>query len=176
MADGNHQHRHGVLLFGNHGENNNHRDQSTNNDRNSKQGAGILLRTLQKGSGNKSCGPRVGDSCLIHYEGFLEDGMTRILGCSSRVTCQPLLFEVGAQQVMEGIDVAVQHMTEGQHAEVTIPHRYAYGASGYPPQIPPKATLVFRIELLEIQEQKAAAAAAAVATAKQQRRRWLLSW
>jgi FKBP-type peptidyl-prolyl cis-trans isomerase len=108
-----------------------------------KEGAGILIRTLKKGTGTRK--PKRGDYCLVHYEGFLEDG-TRLDSSHAR----PIKFKVGAGQVMEGWEVAIEHLVEGQVAEVTIPHLYAYGEMGYPPKIPPRSTLIFRMELLKI--------------------------
>ena len=63
---------------------------------------------------------------------------------------QSLKFEFGARHVLEGIEVAVGHMTKGQTVEATIPSLYAYGHQGYPPRIPPRATLIFKIELVDI--------------------------
>ena len=51
---------------------------------------------------------------------------------------------------MEGWEVALVNMHLGQVAEVTIPHLYAYGEQGYPPKIPPRSTLMFRMEVLKI--------------------------
>ena len=108
----------------------------------SKEGAGNLIQTLKKSTGMK---PKHGDYCLVHYEGFLEDG-TRL--DSSHAL--PLKFKVGAGQVMEGWEVAIEHLVEGQEVEVTIPHLYAYGEMGHPPTIPPRSTLIFRMKLLKI--------------------------
>jgi len=112
---------------------------------NDKVGAGILIRTLKKGTGTTH--PQRGDYCLVHYEGFLEDGT---LLDSSRARQQPLKFKVGAGLVMEGWEVAMVNLVEGQEVEVTIPHLYAYGEQGYPPKIPPRSTLIFKMELLLI--------------------------
>ena len=46
------------------------------------------------------------------------------------------------------MDAAVSKMSVGQEVEATIPYPYAYGIAGYPPLVPPRATLVFRIELI----------------------------
>lgn len=73
---------------------------------------------------------------------------------STRDRNQPLQFQVGAKQVIYGLDVAVQNMTLGQDVEVTIPYLYAYGQRGHPPKIPPQSTLIFRLELLEIEDQE----------------------
>ena len=113
-----------------------------------KVGAGILIRTLKKGTGTKH--PQLDDYCLVHYEGFLENGT---LLDSSRARQQPLKFQVGAGHVMEGWEVAILHLVEGQEVEVTIPHLYAYGEQGYLPKIPPRSTLIFRMELLAITQE-----------------------
>jgi FKBP-type peptidyl-prolyl cis-trans isomerase len=49
---------------------------------------------------------------------------------------------------MEGWDVALRDLRLRQKAEVVIAHPYAYGEAGYPPKIPPKATLLFRMEIV----------------------------
>lgn len=111
----------------------------------SKEGAGILIRTLKEGTGTYR--PQTGDTVTVRYRGFLEDGTTPL---EATVT-PPIEFQVGARQVMEGWDVAVRHLVQGQCVEVTIPHLYAYGEQGYPPKIPPRSTLVYRMELLNIE-------------------------
>lgn len=77
---------------------------------------------------------------------------------------QAFQFELGARHVLEGIEAAVEHMCEGQTVEATIPSLYAYGHQGFPPKIPPRATLVFTIELLKIEEPDIDSAAAAAST------------
>lgn len=108
-------------------------------------GAGVLLRTLRKGRPGSEH-PKHGDNCLVHYEGFLEDGTVFE---SSRARNIPIQFRLGFGHVMEGWEVAVPRMSKDQIAEVTIPHLFAYGEQGYPPKIPPRATLMFRMELLD---------------------------
>ena len=68
---------------------------------------------------------------------------------SSRKRNLPLCFVVGKDEVIEGLDIAVEHMTIGQIVEGTIPYLYAYGEQGYLPQIPPQSTLIFHVELLD---------------------------
>ena len=83
----------------------------------------------------------------IRFQGFLENG-TPIADSQDRA----FRFEVGAKQhVLEGIEVAVQSMCVGQRVEATIPALYGYGHQGFPPRIPPQATLVFKLELLGIE-------------------------
>ncbi|GAX17066.1 FK506-binding protein 4/5 [Fistulifera solaris] len=109
------------------------------------QGPGVLLRTVIKGD-NKTFA-KIGDRCLVHFEAFLEDG-TKIDSSYDRKL--PFQFRVGEGQVVAGWDVALTKMSVGTIAEVTIPPLYAYGAVGFPPRIPPDATLMYRIELLKV--------------------------
>ena len=99
----------------------------------------------------------------IHYEGGLEQGSRNIIASSRADPDTPaaLQFELGARHVLEGLEIAVAHMSVGQMVEATIPSLYAYGHVGYPPKIPPRATLIFQIELMDISTPGAAAAAAA---------------
>mmetsp|Transcript_14786 Transcript_14786/g.30309 ORF Transcript_14786/g.30309 Transcript_14786/m.30309 type:complete len:114 (-) Transcript_14786:244-585(-) len=108
------------------------------------EGPGLLVRTLEPGDGVNF--PKKGDTCRVHYEAFLESGKKFD---SSRDRKQAFLFRLGMGQVIEGWDVAVSRMSRGQLAEVTIPHMYAYGEQGYLPIIPPRSTLVFKIELID---------------------------
>lgn len=81
----------------------------------------------------------------VHYVGTLTDGSKFD---SSRDRGRPFQFELGAGQVIRGWDEGVAQMSKGQVAKLTLPHEYAYGERGYPPVIPPKATLIFEVELL----------------------------
>jgi FKBP-type peptidyl-prolyl cis-trans isomerase len=113
----------------------------------SKEGPGILIRTLTEGDTEQV--PKIGDNCLVHYECCLENGTTVD---STRERNQPLQFTVGSKHVIKGVEVAVQKMSMGQHAEITVPHLYAYGQLGHAPLIPPRSTLIFRLELMEIEK------------------------
>jgi FKBP-type peptidyl-prolyl cis-trans isomerase len=111
-----------------------------------KKGPGVLLRTLRKGDGGHF--PKPGDSCLVHFEGRLEDGT---LFASTRERKQIFQFTLGKKHIIEGLEVAAAKMSVGQLAEVTIPSLYAYGSVGCPPKIPPRATLIFTLELLQVE-------------------------
>lgn len=120
---------------------------------NSKEGAGVLIRTLRKGTGTYK--PQPDDLCVVQYQGFRLKGDTMIpLDADPTKIRPPIEFQVGAGHVMEGWDVAVQHLVQGQQAEVTIPFLFAYGEQGYLPKIPPRTTLVYRMELLSITRAK----------------------
>ena len=112
-------------------------------------GPGVLLRTIKPG--NTQHRPVKGDRVKVHYEAFLAKNLKKPFD-SSRERNITFTFVLGKRQVIEGWEVAVASMCIGQLAEVTIPHYFAYGDEGYPPIVPPKSTLVFRIELLDILE------------------------
>jgi FKBP-type peptidyl-prolyl cis-trans isomerase len=63
---------------------------------------------------------------------------------------EPFAFVLGEGQVIAGWDIGVAQMKIGDKVKLTIPPELAYGRDGYPGAIPPNSTLVFEVELLEI--------------------------
>jgi FKBP-type peptidyl-prolyl cis-trans isomerase len=102
------------------------------------------IEVLSAGTGPA---PTDGQRVRVHYTGTFPDGKKFD---SSRDRDQPFEFPLGAGRVIRGWDVAVAKMRIGERSRVTIPWELAYGAQGRPPVIPPKADLVFEIELLGV--------------------------
>jgi peptidylprolyl isomerase len=100
-----------------------------------------------------------GKCFYVHYTGWLTDG-TKF--DSSRDTTRegkprtPLAFEQGRRTVISGWDAGFEGMRVGGKRRLIIPYQLAYGEKGRPPVIPPKATLVFDVELMDVRDAPAA--------------------
>jgi FKBP-type peptidyl-prolyl cis-trans isomerase len=94
-------------------------------------------------------GPQVqeGDTVSVHYVGTLQNGQEFD---SSRERGEPFMFTVGKGQVIKGWDTGLVGMQVGGQRILVVPAELAYGSATVG-SIPPHATLVFAIELLEIQ-------------------------
>jgi FKBP-type peptidyl-prolyl cis-trans isomerase len=88
-----------------------------------------------------------GDDIVVHYVGRLADGTQFD---SSRARRDPLDFALGAGDMIKGWDQGIPGMKVGGKRKLTIPPELAYGEHGLAGIIPPQATLVFEVELLEI--------------------------
>ncbi len=93
--------------------------------------------------------PETGQVVVVHYTGWLEDG-TKF--DSSLDRGQPFTFQIGAGMVIPGWDEGVATMKVGGKRQLVIPSELGYGETGSGATIPPGATLIFDVELLEIQE------------------------
>jgi peptidylprolyl isomerase len=93
--------------------------------------------------------PEAGQIVSVHYTGWLEDG-TQFDSSVDRG--EPFQFALGLGMVIPGWDEGVALMKQGGSSRLVIPAELGYGAAGAPGTIPPDATLVFDVELLEIRE------------------------
>ncbi|HUJ45032.1 MAG TPA: FKBP-type peptidyl-prolyl cis-trans isomerase [Opitutaceae bacterium] len=105
------------------------------------------LRFIVRAPGAGEAMPRRGQEVTVQYEGrLLRDG-TKFDSSYDRQ--EPFRFQVGIGQVIPGWDATILDMKKGEKRTVIIPWWLAYGTRGAPPVIPPKASLVFEIELLD---------------------------
>jgi len=109
-----------------------------------KTASGLRYQIIQKGSGKKA---EKGNQISVHYKGQLPNGT---VFDSSYQRKQPIDFTVGVGQVIKGWDEGLQLMHVGDKARLVIPSELAYGSQGAGGVIPPNATLIFDIELMEI--------------------------
>jgi FKBP-type peptidyl-prolyl cis-trans isomerase len=91
--------------------------------------------------------PQPGQNVTVHYTGWLTDGSSFD---SSRRSGRPFSFNIGTGSVIQGWDIGVATMRVGGRRRLIIPSDLGYGPRGYPPVIPPAATLIFDVELLDI--------------------------
>jgi FKBP-type peptidyl-prolyl cis-trans isomerase len=110
-----------------------------------KTASGMLVKHTQQGTG---ASPAATDNVKVHYEGRLIDGK---VFDSSMARGEPATFPLNG--VIACWTEGVQTMKVGGKAQFTCPAGLAYGPQGSPPTIPPQATLVFDVELLEIVKQ-----------------------
>ena len=94
---------------------------------------------------------KAGQTAVVHYTGWLDNnGQRGTKFDSSRDRGQPFSFPLGAGRVIKGWDEGVAGMRPGGKRTLTIPASLGYGAAGAGGVIPPNATLIFDVELLEI--------------------------
>jgi FKBP-type peptidyl-prolyl cis-trans isomerase len=106
--------------------------------------ADLKIEDLTVGTGAEA---KKGSTVHVHYVGTLLDG-TKF--DSSRDRGEPFTFRLGAGMVIKGWDQGVAGMKVGGLRRLTIPSDLAYGDRGYPGVIPPRATLVFEVELVRV--------------------------
>jgi len=106
--------------------------------------SGLSYTDIVAGTG---AAPTSGKNVTVHYTGWLVDG-TKFDSSVDRG--QPFVFRIGAGEVIPGWDEGVMSMKVGGKRKLIIPSQLGYGAAGAGGVIPPDATLVFEVELLEV--------------------------
>jgi peptidylprolyl isomerase len=107
---------------------------------------GLAYQDAKVGSG---ASPVKGKLVKVHYTGWLLNG-TKFDSSVDRK--EPFEFAIGAGQVIPGWDEGVMSMKVGGKRRLTIPAKLGYGARGAGGVIPPNATLIFDVELLDVQK------------------------
>lgn len=105
---------------------------------------GLKIEDIKIGTGSEA---QSGSTVTVHYTGTFPDGRKFD---SSLDRGQPFSFQLGARQVIQGWDEGLLGMKVGGKRKLTIPPALAYGEQGAGNIIPPNATLLFEVELLEI--------------------------
>ncbi|HLU65705.1 MAG TPA: FKBP-type peptidyl-prolyl cis-trans isomerase [Kofleriaceae bacterium] len=111
--------------------------------------SGLQYEDTVVGSG---ASPDRGQSCVMHYTGWLwQDGAKGAKFDSSVDRGRPFVFQLGLGRVIKGWDEGVATMRVGGKRTLLIPPELGYGSRGAGGVIPPGATLLFEVELLDIQ-------------------------
>jgi len=110
-----------------------------------KTASGLQYIMVQKNE--KGVKAEAGKNVKVHYTGYLTDGKKFD---SSVERGEPIEFPLGQGRVIKGWDEGIALMKTGEKARLVIPYQLAYGEQGYPGAIPPKATLIFDVELVEV--------------------------
>jgi peptidylprolyl isomerase len=109
---------------------------------------GLKIIDVKVGTGPS---PKTGQTCVMHYTGWLYDNGTKGSKFDSSVDRnEPFEFPIGAGHVIKGWDEGVATMKVGGKRTLIIPPSLGYGARGAGGVIPPNATLMFDVELLGV--------------------------
>jgi peptidyl-prolyl cis-trans isomerase A (cyclophilin A) len=109
-----------------------------------KTTSGLIYDEIEPGTGTQA---EVGKTVRVHYTGKFPDGK---VFDSSISRGEPIEFILGRGRVIKGWDEGIALMKVGGKARLTIPPALAYGERGAGGVIPPNATLVFDVELVEV--------------------------
>ena len=109
-----------------------------------KTDSGLRYQFIQKGEGKQAAS---GKMVSVHYEGSLENGKVFDSSYSRK---KPIEFKLGIGQVIEGWDEGIALLKVGDKARFVIPSDLGYGSRGAGGAIPPNATLIFDVELMDV--------------------------
>lgn len=106
--------------------------------------SGLTYLITKKGTGRPL---KAGDTVILNYTGTLTNGLKFD---SSHDRNEPLEFKLGAGRVIKGWEEGVAKLRVGDQAILVIPGKLAYGPRGIPNVIPPDATLIFVVEVIDV--------------------------
>ena len=110
--------------------------------------SGLQITDTKAGTGAT---PKTGQTCVMHYTGWLyNNGVKGAKFDSSLDRGEPFEFQIGKGQVIRGWDEGVATMQVGGKRTLIIPPQLGYGERGAGSVIPPNATLLFDVELLDV--------------------------
>ena len=109
-----------------------------------KTASGLRYKFIQRGDGKRA---EIGKTVSVHYTGQLEDGKTFD---SSYPRKKPIEFPLGKGNVIEGWEEGIALLQVGDKARFVIPSYLGYGENGAGGAIPPNATLIFDVELIDV--------------------------
>jgi peptidylprolyl isomerase len=110
--------------------------------------SGLQITDTKIGTGAT---PKPGQICVMHYTGWLYEGGAKGQKFDSSLDRgTPFEFPIGKQRVIAGWDEGVASMKVGGQRTLIIPPALGYGARGAGGVIPPNATLIFEVELLDV--------------------------
>ena len=107
--------------------------------------SGLKYAILKQGEGQEA---KKGHRVSVHYTGWLQEGEKKF--DSSYDRGEPFEFQLGAGRVIKGWDEGIQGMKVGEKRQLIIPPKLGYGGKGAGGVIPPKATLIFDVELIGV--------------------------
>jgi len=106
--------------------------------------SGLKIQDLVEGTGP---GARRGQTVSVLYTGTLDNGQIFDKAVDRD---KPFQFVLGSDNIIKGWNEGLEGMKVGGKRKLTIPPELGYGKTGFPPRVPPDATLTFEIELLDV--------------------------
>ena len=106
---------------------------------------GLIIENMEIGDGAEA---QDYNKVVVNYTGKLEDGS--IFDSSLNPGREPFTFTLGVGSVIKGWDIGVKGMKVGGRRRLTVPPELGYGNNGAGNVIPPGATLIFEVDLLEV--------------------------